>query len=112
METLRRGAELGYRDFDYGFGGEAYKRYFCDTVQPVTEAAILRAGLPAVLGDMTGAVLKLAGPERAEKLGNSLRRRWNVIEACETNGVDRLKGAALAARVAFSKAMDRPANAS
>jgi CelD/BcsL family acetyltransferase involved in cellulose biosynthesis len=112
METIRLGAEQGYRDFDYGFGGEAYKRYFCDTVQPVTEAAILRPGLPAALGDMIGAMLKLAGPQRAEKLGNSLRRRWNVIEACETTSVDRLKGAALAARVALSKAMVRPANAS
>jgi hypothetical protein len=61
---------------------------------------------------MIGAMLKLAGPQRAEKLGNSLRRRWNVIEACETTSVDRLKGAALAARVALSKAMVRPANAS
>lgn len=112
METIRLGSELGYRDFDYGFGGEAYKRYFCDTVQPVTEAAILRPGLPTAVGGIAGAVLNLAGAERAQRLRTSLRRRWNVIEACETNGVDRFKGAALAARAAFSKAMDRPANAS
>ena len=112
METIRLGSELGYRDFDYGFGGEAYKRYFCDTIQPVTEVAILRPGLPSALGDVTLSMLNLAGAERAEKLRNSLRRRWNVIEACETNGVDRFKGAALAARAAFSKAKDRPANAS
>lgn len=112
METIRLGSALGYRDFDYGFGGEAYKRYFCDTVQPVTEAAILRPGLPSALGDVTVSMLNLAGAERAEKLRNSLRRRWNVIEACETNSVDRFKGVALAARVAFSKAMGRPVTAS
>ena len=112
METIRLGAEQGYRDFDYGFGGEAYKRYFCDTVQPVTEAAILRPGLPSALGDAAEAVLSLAGVERAETLRNSLRRRWNVIEACETHGVDRLKGVALAARVAFSKTMGRTGGAS
>jgi len=44
-------------------------------------------------------------------LRNSLRRRWNVIEACETNGVDRFKGVALAARVAVSKAMGLTASA-
>ena len=104
METIRIGSEQGYRDFDYGFGGEAYKRYFCDTIQPVTEAAILRPGLPSALGNVTEALLSLAGAERAEKLRNSLRRRWNVIEACETNGVDRARGVALAARVALSKA--------
>lgn len=112
METIRIGSEQGYRDFDYGFGGEAYKRYFCDTIQPVTEAAILRPGLPSALGDVTEALLSLAGAERAEKLRNSLRRRWNVIEACETNGVDRFKGVALAARVALSKAIGRTATAS
>ena len=112
METIRLGAEQGYRDFDYGFGGEAYKRYFCDTVQPVTEAAILRPGLPSALGDAAEAVLSLAGVERAETLRNSLRRRWNVIEACEIHGVDRLKGVALAARVGLSKTMGRTASAS
>lgn len=112
METIRLGYDLGYRDFDYGFGGEAYKRYFCDRVQPVTEAVILRPGLPSALGDLTASVLGLAGPVRAERLRNSLRRRWNVIEACETNGADRFKGAALAARVAVAKAIGRPARAS
>ena len=78
----------------------------------MTEAAILRPGLPSALGQVTEAVLGLAGAERAEKLRNSFRRRWNVIEACETNGLDRAKGVALAARVALSKAIGRTATAS
>lgn len=112
METIRLGAEQGYRDFDYGFGGEAYKRYFCDTVQPVTEAAFLGPGLPSAIGVATDALLSMAGADRAEEIRNSLRRRWNVIEACEVTGVDRFKGAALAARAAFAKAMNRTAAAS
>lgn len=112
METIRLGSERGYRDFDYGFGGETYKRYFCDTVQPVTEMAILRPGLPSAIGGATDALLSVAGTERAQQLRNSLRRRWNVIEACEVTGVDRFKGAALAARAALSKVIDRPAAAS
>lgn len=104
METIRQGAELGYRDFDYGFGGETYKRYFCDTVQPVGEAVILRPGLSAALGGAGASILNLAGGQR---LTDSVRRRWNVIEACETSTAGRLKGAALAARAALSKSADR-----
>lgn len=104
METIRLGSEQGYRDFDYGFGGEAYKRYFCDTVQPVAEAVVLKPGLTAALGGAGASVLGLAGGQR---LTDSVRRRWGVIEACETNTAGRLKGAALAARAALSKAAGR-----
>ena len=109
METIRLGSELGYRDFDYGFGGEAYKRYFCDRVQPVAEAVILKPGLSAVLGGAGASVLSLAG---GQGLTDSVRRRWNVIEACETSRAGRLKGAALAARAALSKAASRATAAS
>lgn len=104
METIRLGSEQGYRDFDYGFGGEAYKRYFCDTVQPVAEAVILKPGLTAALGGAGASVLNMAGGQR---LTDSVRRRWNVIEACETGAAARLKGAALAARAALSKVASR-----
>lgn len=112
METIRMGAEHGYRDFDYGFGGEAYKRYFCDTVQPVAEATILRPGLSAALGGAAASLLNLAGAERGARLRASVRRRWNAIEACETNSLDRLRGAATAARAALSKAKGRAGAAS
>ncbi|MGH7026804.1 GNAT family N-acetyltransferase [Brevundimonas sp.] len=104
METIRQGADLGYRDFDYGFGGETYKRYFCDTVQPVVEATILKPGLGAALNGAGAAALALAG---GEQLAASVRRRWNVIEACEISTAGRLKGAALATRTALSKAAGR-----
>ncbi len=100
METIRLGSELGYRDFDYGFGGETYKRYFCDTVQPVAEAVILKPGLAAALVGVGASMLHLAGGQR---LTDSVRRRWNVIEACEADAAGRLKGAALAGRAALSK---------
>lgn len=109
METIRLGAELGYRDFDYGFGGETYKRYFCDTVQTVAEASIMKPGLNAVLGEAGASLLALAGKPA---LIDSVRRRWNVIEACETDTAGRLRGAALAARTALSKAAGRAKAAS
>ena len=43
---------------------------------------------------------------------DSVRRRWNVIEACETDTAGRLRGAALAARTALSKAAGRAKAAS
>jgi CelD/BcsL family acetyltransferase involved in cellulose biosynthesis len=104
METIRLGAAQGYRDFDYGFGGETYKRYFCDTVQPVAEAVILKPGLSATLGGAGAALLTMAGGER---LVDSVRRRWNVIEACETSAAGRLKGAGLAARAVLARAAGR-----
>jgi CelD/BcsL family acetyltransferase involved in cellulose biosynthesis len=107
METIRLGSEAGYCDFDYGFGGEAYKRYFCDTVQPVIEATVLRSGLPAVLGQAGASLLSLAGAERGRRLRQSVRRRWNVIEACEVTSSGRLRGAAMAAGAALSKAAGR-----
>ncbi len=103
METIRLGSEQGFRDFDYGFGGEAYKRYFCDTVQPVVEATILRPGLSAALGQAGASLLSLAGAERGRRIGQSVRRRWNAIEACEVTPSGRLRGAAQAAGAALSK---------
>ncbi|MNL32259.1 hypothetical protein D3C87_1540980 [compost metagenome] len=107
METIRLGSEQGFRDFDYGFGGEAYKRYFCDTVQPVVEATILRPGLSAALGQAGASLLSLAGADRGRRIGQSVRRRWNAIEACEVTPSGRLRGAAQAAGAALSKVASR-----
>lgn len=107
METIRLGSEKGFREFDYGFGGEAYKRYFCDTVQPVVEATILRPGLSAALGQAGVSLLSLAGADRGRRIGQSVRRRWNAIEACEVTTSGRLRGAAQAAGAALSKVASR-----
>lgn len=107
METIRLGSEQGFREFDYGFGGEAYKRYFCDTVQPVVEATILRPGFSAALGQAGASLLSLAGADRGRRIGQSVRRRWNAIEACEVTTSGRLRGAAQAAGAALSKVASR-----
>lgn len=107
METIRLGSEQGFREFDYGFGGEAYKRYFCDTVQPVVEATILRPGFSAAMGQAGASLLSLAGADRGRRIGQSVRRRWNAIEACEVTTSGRLRGAAQAAGAALSKVASR-----
>lgn len=103
METMRIGAERGYRDFDYGFGGDAYKKYFCDIVQPVAEAVVLKPGVAAALGGVALSLTDLAGEKRGRQLRASVRRRWAAIEACEVTTLNRMKGAAQAARAAFAR---------
>jgi len=105
---MRLASSEGYRVFDFGFGGEGYKKYFCDTSQIVREALIQRPGLRAsVTGAMAG-VIETAGRERAESLKASVRRRWSAIEACETTRIDRVRGALGAVGTALNKVTAKP----
>lgn len=107
LETMRQGSELGYRVFDFGFGGEHYKKYFCNASQSLHEAVIHKPGLSAALGDAAVATLEtLVGAGRGEALRTSLRRRWSAIEACEVDGLARARGLAVAARAALRKTPD------
>lgn len=103
LDTMRLASEQGYRVFDFGFGGEGYKKYFCDTSQIVREALIQRPGFRASVTGAVAGVMATAGPDRAERLKASVRRRWSAIEACETNRVDRVKGALGAVGAALNK---------
>lgn len=103
MDTMRLMSGDGFRVFDYGFGGESYKKYFCNTVQPVHEGVIRRFGLTSMAGDVLVGVLDRTGEGRGERLRNSVRRRWAAIEACEISAAGRARGLALAARAALAK---------
>lgn len=104
LETMRQGAGQGYRVFDFGFGGEHYKKYFCNASQTLREAVIRKPGLKTSLGGAAAATLEtLVGPARGEALRTSLRRRWSAIEACEVDGLARARGLAVAARAALRK---------
>lgn len=104
LDTMQQGAAVGLRTFDFGFGGEGYKKYFCNARRTVHEAVVLKPGLGASLSQAAVAVLNAGGGDRGEQLRTSVRRRWNAIEACETRPVDRLLGAVSAARAAAGKA--------
>jgi CelD/BcsL family acetyltransferase involved in cellulose biosynthesis len=108
MDTMRLAAETGFRVFDFGFGGEGYKKYFCNATQDVREAVILKPGVGSMLSD---AAVGLLGSGRGERLRTSVRRRWAAIEACETTPANRLMGAAAAAVVAVRKAAGAQASA-
>ncbi len=104
LETMKQGAAVGLRSFDFGFGGEGYKKYFCNARRTVHEAVVLKPGLAASLSQAAVSVMNAGGGDRGERLRTSVRRRWNAIEACETRRVDRLLGAVSAARAAAGKA--------
>ena len=109
MDTMRLASEMGYRVFDFGFGGEGYKKYFCNAVQTVREAVVMRPGLSSGISNAAVGLLNAAGKRRGDRLRTSVRRRWAAIEACETTSMDRLKGAVEAAQVALSKGKARAA---
>jgi CelD/BcsL family acetyltransferase involved in cellulose biosynthesis len=104
MDTMRLACEAGFRVFDFGFGGEGYKKYFCNATQSVREAVVLKPGVAALLSDAAVGLLNGAGGGRGERLRTSVRRRWAAIEACETTPANRLLGAVAAAGAAMKKA--------
>ncbi|HEX8472252.1 MAG TPA: GNAT family N-acetyltransferase, partial [Brevundimonas sp.] len=84
LDTMRLASARGYRVFDFGFGGEGYKKYFCNAHQTVREAVIVRPSLSAGLSNAAVGLLNKAGKMRGDRLRTSVRRRWAAIEACET----------------------------
>lgn len=105
METIRLASERGYSEFDYGVGGGGtYKKYFCDRTVQVAETVLRRPAVSNTLQAAAASLIGVAGPERAERLRNSLRRRWAIIEGCETRPLGRMKGAAQAGLAAVNKA--------
>lgn len=110
MDTMRLASEEGYRVFDFGFGGEGYKKYFCNQTQTVREAVVTRPGLATSVSNAAAGLLNTAGKARGDRLRTSIRRRWAAIEACETTAVRRLRGAMGAAGVALNKGAERAAS--
>lgn len=103
MDTMRLGCAAGFRVFDFGFGGEGYKKYFCNATQTVREAVILKPGVGAMLSDAAVGLLNTAAGGTGERLRTSVRRRWAAIEACEVTPANRLMGAVAAAGAAMKK---------
>ncbi len=111
LDTMKLGCADGFRVYDFGFGGEGYKKYFCNATQGVREAVVLKPGLGAALSDAAVGLLNGAAGGRVERLRTSVRRRWAAIEACEITPANRLMGAVAAAGVAMKKATGRQASA-
>ncbi|WP_426051763.1 GNAT family N-acetyltransferase [Brevundimonas sp. SL161] len=108
MDTMRLGCDAGFRVFDFGFGGEGYKKYFCNATQTVREAVIVKPGVGSMLSDAAVGLLNTAAGGQGERLRTSVRRRWAAIEACETTSANRLMGAVAAAGAAMKKVKSAP----
>ncbi|MBN8553633.1 MAG: GNAT family N-acetyltransferase [Caulobacterales bacterium] len=99
QDTMRLKSADGFKIFDFGFAGECYKKYFCDIEEWVTEKTVLRTGWQRLADRALDEVS--IGP--AKTLTESLRRRWAVVEACETTSAGRWRGATAAAVTGLEK---------
>lgn len=103
MDSIRQLSERGFTDFDYGTGSDGYKRYFCDKVQMVGEGRIRRRGLRQLSKLTARYAVRLGAGERGQRFKDRVRRRWHVIEACETSWHGRINGILSAAQTAVKK---------
>lgn len=102
METMKARAAEGQGGglYDFGFEGEAYKKYFCDLDRQVWEGVGQAAG-PTALDTLTG--LAPGG------LAQSVRRRWAIIDACETTTLGRVRALSAAASAMAGRGRGQPA---
>jgi CelD/BcsL family acetyltransferase involved in cellulose biosynthesis len=109
LETMRMGADEGFRLFDYGFAGESYKKYACNREQTVLEGVVHTPGFSSAIGAalaMVGAGPALAAGAALGRapFGLSVRRRWAAIDACETTLTGRVRGVAAAVSTVINRA--------
>lgn len=102
METMKahdaegQGASL----YDFGFEGEGYKKYFVDQTREIWEGVGQAAG-PTALSAISG--LAPGG------LAQSVRRRWAIIDACETTTLGRVRALSAAASAMAGRGRAQPA---
>ncbi|CAN1489623.1 COG5653 Protein involved in cellulose biosynthesis (CelD) [Caulobacteraceae bacterium] len=109
LETMRLGAAEGFRLFDYGFEGEAYKKYACNREQTVLDGVVHAPGfanaIEAALAKVgAGPALTVGAALGQAPLSVSVRRRWAAIDACETTVTGRVRGVAAAVSTVVNRA--------
>jgi hypothetical protein len=77
--------------------GGNYKKYYDDGGLVTVEGVVARPGPGKALCATASAALGVLGSAWAERLRTSTRRRWSVVEACETSLAGRTSGALRAA---------------
>ncbi len=97
METMKA-EDAGL--YDFGFEGEAYKKYFCDQSREVWEGVGQAAG-PTALDALSGLA--------PNGLAQSVRRRWAIIDACETTTMGRVRALSAAASAMAGRGRGQPA---
>ncbi len=98
---MEAAAAAGYAVVDYGCGEEGYKSALAQSIGTVLEGEARGAPAGAMASAMRRAVM--AGPEPVRRLSQSIGRRLDIINACETRPADWWAGAAQAAVAAVRK---------
>lgn len=99
---MEQAAEAGYRSVDFGAGDEGYKTALAEPAGVVFEG--VAEGPRPDLTRMAGRLLA-GGPEPVRRFQQSLGRRFDIINACETRAADWWAGAAGAAAAAARKSL-------
>ncbi len=99
---LEEAAEAGYRSVDFGAGDEGYKTALAEPAGVVFEG--VAEGPRADLTRLAGRLLA-GGPPPLRRFQQSLGRRFDIINACETRAADWWAGAAGAAAAAARKSL-------
>jgi CelD/BcsL family acetyltransferase involved in cellulose biosynthesis len=95
LRTLEAAAADGIGCVDFGLDDQPYKTYFAEPADLVVEGRVIEPGWRAACSDIADRVLG-AGPAGLTRLRDRLRRRLDVIDACETDLPRWLGGAATA----------------
>ncbi len=108
-KEMQAAAADGYALVDFGSGDEGYKTAFAEARDPVL-VGVAMGGRPPI-APKAGHLLREAGSAPLRRLGDSLGRRLDVIDACATTRAEWWSGAAAAALAAARKAARKTAGA-
>lgn len=99
---MEQAAEAGYRRVDFGAGEEGYKTALAEPDGVVFEG--VAEGPRPDLARLAGRLMA-GGPAPLRRFQQSLGRRFDIINACETRAADWWAGAAAAATAAARKSL-------
>ena len=102
LETLRAAPGEGVGTVDFGLDDQPYKKYFAAPGDRVVEGRVIEPGWRSACSEVADRVLA-AGPPQLTPLRDSLRRRLDVIDACETGFGGWIGGAAAAMQKVASR---------
>ena len=100
LHSVRGFAEEGGRLVDFGAEGEPYKAYFADPAAPALTGAVTGRGWRAACIRLAGQSTTSAAMRPLALAGQRLRRRFDVVAACETTRAGWLRGAAASLQAA------------
>jgi CelD/BcsL family acetyltransferase involved in cellulose biosynthesis len=86
--------DVSLSELDFGREGEAYKRYYADPGEMVYEGAVAVEAWRKVSTQAADATLAAPAFKRVAEIRERMRRRFDIITACETNSSAWLGGAA------------------